>query len=175
MRLQLEHCSISLLNIHIAQKIKQDLIAKAKTKSAYAKIKKQDREHDEPPEYPKNQLQVEEPEVASLALHPEREAMLSTKQSQPEEDARTNQNNPKRVDSFHGRQRKNKPSPFTKETRLAEEKEAERAEQTRAREERARDRRAMAKAKRPDRNGNTRLGRQSKVLLRRVERLISQD
>lgn len=85
----------------------------------------------------------------------------------------SNKDGQKPVDRFQGRRRKNRPFAFAKEARLAEEKEAERVAKIKARERREQDRRAMAKAKRPDRNGNVRLGRQSKVLLRQVERLVT--
>jgi hypothetical protein len=41
-------------------------------------------------------------------------------------------------------------------------------------EEKHKERRAMAKARRPGKDGKYRLGRQSKILLHRVERLVTE-
>ena len=78
---------------------------------------------------------------------------------------------------------RSKPRPFEWEARLAEQKREEaRARQlvfdesNKERQEKAGEReklrRAMAKARKPDRNGQRRLGRESKVLLERVKRLV---
>ena len=66
-------------------------------------------------------------------------------------------------------------SRYTKETEIAKQRQAEVEARARARVERERDGRAMAKARRPDKNGNLRLGRQSKVLLSRVQRLVAEQ
>ncbi|KAL9114479.1 MAG: hypothetical protein Q9227_001560 [Pyrenula ochraceoflavens] len=142
------------------QKIKQNLIAKAKTKKAYAKIK------DSLPSTSNSTDQNTLPEPASLELHPERQAMLdSTSQVQTSGDLSLE---PK---SFKNNRRKQKPSAFTKDERLARDREAERVAKVRQRREKEADRRAMAKAKKPGKDGKPRLGRQSKVLLSRVKRL----
>lgn len=99
--------------------------------------------------------------------------MLIERQGNPEDHADRHENSPERVTARHPRRRKNRPSAFEKEVRLAEQREAERSAKMKGREERERDRRAMLKAKRPDKDGNVRLGRQSKVLLRQVEKLVS--
>lgn len=76
-----------------------------------------------------------------------------------------------------------KPRPFQWEARLAEQKreeararqlvlEASNKERQGKAEERERLRKAMAKARKPDSNGQRRLGRESKVLLERVKKLV---
>lgn len=79
---------------------------------------------------------------------------------------------------------RSKPRPFEWEARLAEQKR----EESRARQlcleasiterqekaaEREKFRRAMVKARRPDRNGQRKLGRESKVLLEKVKKLVA--
>ena len=76
------------------------------------------------------------------------------------------------VNGFRERKRKPKLSPYTKETDLAKQRQTESEARARARQERESERRAMAKARRPDKSGKIRLGRQSKVLLSRVQRLV---
>ena len=76
-----------------------------------------------------------------------------------------------------------KPSPFAKEAKLAQQQKEER--ETRRREieesrrqreakieERERFRRAMAKARSGGKNGQRKLGRESKVLLEKVKRMV---
>ena len=65
-------------------------------------------------------------------------------------------------------------SRYTKETEIAKQRQVETEARTKARQERERDRRAMAKARRPDKSGKMRLGRQSKFLLGRVQRLVAE-
>lgn len=83
------------------------------------------------------------------------------------------------------RLKRHKPQPFRKELQQAERKRKERDEARQAREEaieqrkrkqeeRERWRRAMAKARQPGKNGQRKLGRESKVLLEKVQRLVSQ-
>jgi hypothetical protein len=79
------------------------------------------------------------------------------------------------VNGFRERRRRPKMSRYTKETEIAKQRQVEVEARARARLERERDRRAMAKARRPDKNGNLRLGRQSKVLLSRVQRLVAEQ
>ena len=79
---------------------------------------------------------------------------------------------------------RSKPRPFEWESRLAEQKREEaRAKQLifetsnrecqQKAEERERIRKAMAKARKPDRNGQRKLGRESKVLLWRVKKMVA--
>ena len=79
---------------------------------------------------------------------------------------------------------RSKPRPFEWEARLAEQKreeararqlvfEASNRERQEKAEERERLRNAMIKARRPDRNGQRKLGRESKVLLEKVKKLVN--
>jgi len=79
------------------------------------------------------------------------------------------------VNGFRERKRKQKISPYTKETEMAKQRKAEIEARARVRQNRERERRAMAKARRPDKNGKIRLGRQSKVLLSKVQRLVAEN
>ena len=78
---------------------------------------------------------------------------------------------------------RSKPRPFEWEARLAEQKreeararqlifEASNRERQEKAEEREKLRNAMAKARRPARNGQRKLGRESKVLLEKVKKLV---
>lgn len=82
-------------------------------------------------------------------------------------------------------QRRPKAQPFVKETRFADQRRTEFEEQRLAREaankerqekieERDRFRKAMAKARTGGKNGQRKLGRESKVLLERVQKLVGQ-
>lgn len=57
---------------------------------------------------------------------------------------------------------------------IAEERRLEEEKRQKVREDKDRERRAMAKARKPDRTGKFRLGKQSKVLLSRVKRLVGE-
>ena len=170
---------IALLSIsntsNAVQKIKKDLIHKAKIKRSYAKL----RAHLPPEPSKSTPLLAEVPEPSSLELHPERQAMLNetttarlnTTSSQPKSA------NPK------PRHRRPKPVPFQNEAREAarqkeqakkrrEVAEEARKERERKTEIRERERRAMAKARKPGRDGQRRLGRESGVLLEKVRRMV---
>ena len=80
--------------------------------------------------------------------------------------------------------RRSKPRPFEWESRLAEQKreeararqlvyEASNRERQEKAEERERFRQSMAKARKPDRNGQRKLGRESKVLLEKVKKMVA--
>ena len=162
-----------------AQKIKNDLIQKAKTKKAYAKIREQElanapkTNYDETPE---TQDEGDEKEATRTGTHPERQAMIdagfSTESQAPRQ-------GPSDVGGIRGKdqnsKRRPKPSRYTKEQEAAEQRRLFFEGKRKAREERDRDRRAMAKARRPDQNGKMRLGRQSQVLLSRVQRLVRDE
>jgi hypothetical protein len=79
------------------------------------------------------------------------------------------------VNGFRERKRKPKMSRYTKETDIAKRRRAEIEARSRARQDREMERRAMTKARRPDKNGKIRLGRQSKVLLSKVQRLVAES
>jgi len=63
-------------------------------------------------------------------------------------------------------------NPYEKESKIALQKREEADRRRKDREEKIRDRKAMAKAKRPGTDGKRRLGRESKVLLGRVRRIV---
>jgi hypothetical protein len=165
----------------LVQKIKADLIHKAKVRKSYAKLKA--RELSVRPlrsSYPTKYLEAEEDrndgkdvqaEPASLDLHPDRQAMLD---SHP---AETNTSRLQRdgADRQPRRGRRPKPSPFIGEVKIAEKRKEELEAKQKLREIREKDRQAMIKARRPDQFGKRRLGRQSKVLLDRVKRMVGAD
>jgi hypothetical protein len=70
--------------------------------------------------------------------------------------------------------RRTKKSSYSKEAEMAERRRLDAEARKRTREEREKERRAMSKARRPDRDGMYRLGRQSKVLLNRVKRMVGE-
>ncbi|EEP78792.1 predicted protein [Uncinocarpus reesii 1704] len=162
------------------QKIKTDLIHKAKVKKSYAKIKAQelaatqaksvyDRE-------PKDEKDPDEPGVdvipaPSLELHPDRQAMLDTREEESKnllQDQEGVKERPRR------RERRPKPLPFTKEMQFAQKRKEEAEARAKLREAKAKEREAMMRAKRPDQFGKQRLGRQSKVLLEKVKRIVGE-
>ncbi|KAK6835339.1 hypothetical protein RU639_001830 [Aspergillus parasiticus] len=158
------------------QKIKADLIQKAKVKKAYAKVRAEElaaaprKSVYELAEENAEKDNAPEAEPASLELHPDRQAMLD--QPAPENPPRTerarNQNGEGR------RKRKPKQSAFAKEMELAEKRRQEAQKRQEERDFRQKDREAMARAKRPDQHGKRRLGRESNVLLSRVQRMVGQ-
>ena len=165
-------------NFAIVQKIKKDLIHKAKVKKTYAKLKERELQH------PQAQSSIDysatdDTAEPSLALHPERQEMLATPpQASRDVPLRSTPDYPRAP-----RQRRPKSDPFEKEARLAEKRKAEAvarrkviedAEKQRQQkvEERERFRRAMAKARTGGKNGQRKLGRESKVLLEKVQRSV---
>ncbi|RDW76713.1 uncharacterized protein DSM5745_06705 [Aspergillus mulundensis] len=161
-----------------AQKIKADLIQKAKVKKAYAKVKAAELAAPQPKQF---YLEREEQEgqegnkgqsdesAASLELHPDRQAMLDTPDAEPERVERRKEGQGER------RGRKPKRGAFAKELEIAEKRRQAAEKKREQREFRAKDREAMVRAKRPDQNGKRRLGRESKVLLNRVQRLVAES
>ena len=157
------------------QKIKKDLIHKAKIKRSYAKLKARS-----PPAPSKSTpLLTEVLEPASLELHPERQAMLNKPSTAP---LATTPSHPQPANP-RSRHKKPKPVPFQHEAREAARKKEEvqkrreaaeqaRKERERKAEIRERERKAMAKARRPGRDGQRRLGRESAVLLEKVRRMV---
>jgi C4-dicarboxylate-specific signal transduction histidine kinase len=154
-------------------KIKKDLIHKAKVKKSYAKLKAR-----MPIEETDSMASILEQPTSepSHELHPERQAML---------DAPREPTPPPGFDSQqrHRERRSKRPKYFEKEQAFAEQQKAE-AEARRADferrnrerrqkiEERERFRKAMAKARTGGRNGQRKLGRESKILLERVKRIV---
>lgn len=76
------------------------------------------------------------------------------------------------MNGFRERNRKPKMSRYTKETEIAKQRQAGIEARERLRQDREKERRAMTKARRQDKTGKIRLGRQSKVLLSKVQRLV---
>lgn len=160
-----------------AQKIKSDLIQKAKVKKAYAKIKadelaagprKPAYDHVEDDNKKGDEDSELKNEPASVEPHPQRQALLA--QSSPEPAPRPER--PRNTDGPGRRERKPKQSAFSKELAIAEQRKKEADARRAAKEFRQKDREAMARARRPDQSGKRRLGRESKVLLGRVQRMV---
>ncbi|KAF2279220.1 uncharacterized protein EI97DRAFT_439605 [Westerdykella ornata] len=162
------------------QKIKKDLIHKAKLKKEYAKIKSQEQPVSLQSVYERvAAANAGEPAASAepapeptLEPHPDRQKLLE----QPSPDPEAAPTPPGR------RKRRPRPQPFKREEELArkrrEEAEARRkardeAEKERQRKlaERERFRKAMAKA-RGGPGGKRKLGRESAVLLEKVKRLV---
>ncbi|KAF8863252.1 hypothetical protein BDZ45DRAFT_670556 [Acephala macrosclerotiorum] len=155
-------------------KIKKDLIHKAKLKKSYAKLKAREPPIDRalPTLEPSPQPQLE---PASTDLHPERQAMLDA----PEPTPPPRQSLPRPSRPW----KEKKPAYFEKEQAFAAQKKAE-AEARRLEferrnqekkekiEERERFRKAIAKARTGGKNGQRKLGKESQVLLERVQRMV---
>ncbi|EEQ88791.1 hypothetical protein RJZ56_004977 [Blastomyces dermatitidis] len=160
------------------QKIKGDLIHKAKVKKSYAKVKAEElAKGTAKPSFTQestleNDGDATKPEAASLELHPDRQAMLDAPQAEQPPTSRTDRL-PR--DSRNRRKRPPKPSPFTKEVEIARRRQEEIEKKQRIREAKQRDREAMARARRPDQFGKRRLGRESTVLLDRVKRMVEES
>lgn len=168
--------------LNIAQKIKNDLIHKAKVKKAYAKIKAQemaatpkrsvyDTVDDDETATVKDE-QKAGGEEASLELHPDRIAMLNEPEPEPKPAPK-----PEWRPRGEGRQRERRPKPsaFTREMEIAEKRrQAEEARQ-KDRDAKQKEREALLRAKRPDQFGKRRLGRESNALLSRVQRMVGQN
>ncbi|KAL8808834.1 MAG: hypothetical protein Q9223_003563 [Gallowayella weberi] len=165
------------------KKIKDNLVRKAKVKKSYKKIKER-----EPVVLPKYYTEHPSPEVqqpaqqqpASMDLHPARQAMLEAPERPVIPNTSENPKPPRRK-----RPRKPKPAPYEKEVRLAQQRREEsdakreaaenaRLERQRKMEDRERFRKAMAKARTGGKNGQRKLGRESKVLLERVQSQVAE-
>ena len=157
------------------QKIKQDLIRKAKVKKSYNKLKEREPLDTKPSIY----STPPEPS-ASLELHPERQAMLEDPKPAP---ATQEREDPNQQLPRHKKAPRPKVVPFRKEALLAQQrreenerrrKEYEEAGRQRQKkiDERERFRKAMAKARSGGRDGQRKLGRESKVLLEKVQRMV---
>lgn len=169
-------CNYFMTLIHTAQKIKQNLIRNAKIKKSYTKVKKL--ELSKNPEAFNSAYLTEVPEPHSQELHPERQAMLNEPEVPVEQSSISKSKNGRR------RQR-HKVIPFQKEVQLAQQrkedadgrrKAIEQSQQQRQEkiEEREKFRKAMAKARVGGKNGQRKLGRESKVLLEKVKRVVSE-
>ncbi|KIV98066.1 hypothetical protein PV10_01756 [Exophiala mesophila] len=157
------------------QKIKKDLIQKAKVKKAYAKIKAQSQNENPQPDPPRilsepgEAAQPHSPPApaASLELHPERQALLNEEPKSRQKQHRLNSSH-----NLHSARPKT--SSYHKELEVGAQRRAEIAANADARLARDRERRAMAKAKRPGKDGKAKLGRQGTALLTRIQRLTAE-
>ncbi|KAF3067111.1 hypothetical protein GL218_08800 [Daldinia childiae] len=169
-------------------KIKKDLIHKAKVKKAYKKIKAAEQASSKPNTTLATEdananadVDVEtEPEPPSPQLHPERQAMLDVDEEQAD------LSSPPPPGDRPPRQRKQKvrkPGYFDKAVADGDRKKAEAearaqeiARQNAEREnkiaEREKFRKAMAKARTPGRDGQRKLGRESGLLLEKVKKMV---
>jgi phage-related minor tail protein len=160
-------------------KIKQDLIHKAKIKKEFAKIKaRHDAENPAPTLPPTEDTQSPEDaqEPASLELHPDRQARIDKDSASPE---------PEKVrEPPRKKQRKQRIDPFGKEAQAAQRRKEEAEQRQReyeenqrhrqeAIEQRERMRKAMQKARTPGRDGKRKLGRESGSLLEKVKKLVA--
>ena len=154
-----------------AQKIKNDLIQKAKVKKAYAKVKAQEQSSSNEI-YQHQEAEASSKQPASLDLHPDRQAMLD----RPDPLVNAPRHSKDDTDDISENRRRPRPkrSIYSKDTQMAEQRQLEAEARRMVREEKDRERRAMLKARRPDRDGRYRLGRQSKILLHKVKRLVEE-
>ncbi|CAG8291354.1 unnamed protein product [Penicillium salamii] len=164
------------------QKLKEDLIHKAKVKKAYAKVKAQEEANapkksvydtvDEAEATKDETAKDNEAEDATtLELHPDRVAMLNEPEPAP---APAKPERRQRGDGKQ-RERRQKPSAFTKEMEFAEKRRKAEEIRQKDRESKVKEREALIRAKRPDQFGKRRLGRESNALLSRVQRMVGQN
>lgn len=165
------------------KKIKEDIIYKAKLKKQYAKLKAREEGTEDAPRKsvyereaeatPNNDKPAEPVPEPTLEPHPDRVKMLE----EPEKE--------RPVSSFDRRQRRPRSQPFQKEEDIARKKKEDTDARQKARDdadkertkkiaERERFRKAMAKA-RGGPNGQRKLGRESKVLLEKAQRLMGKS
>lgn len=165
------------------KKIKENIIYKAKLKKQYAKLKAREEDVEDAPRKSVYEREAEanvddeeptEPvSEPTLEPHPDRVKMLE----EPEKEVP--------VSSFDRRQRRPRADPFQKEAEIARKKKEQAEAREKAREdadrertkkiaERERFRKAMAKA-RGGPNGQRKLGRESKVLLEKAQRLMGKS
>lgn len=147
-------------------------------KKAYAKIKEQELADVKP--IFTNDAQGEEgddgerPQAASLELHPDRQAMLNAPSPEPKPRPRKDNSKNNNRDENGRRKRRPKPSAFAKEMEIAEKRRQEAEARRKERDLKQKEREAMARARKPDQFGKRRLGRESKVLLSKVQRIVGQ-
>ncbi|KAI1770839.1 hypothetical protein F4818DRAFT_445772 [Hypoxylon cercidicola] len=164
-------------------KIKKDIIYKAKVKKAYKKIKAAEQTSSKP-DTTDTTTATDDVDAAppSPAIHPERQAMLE-EDEEPEPEPSPpppTERRPRRH-----RQKQRKPGYFDEAAAEAERKKAEadaraqeieerNAERNRKIAEREKFRRALAKARTPGRDGQRKLGRESGLLLEKVKKLVGE-
>ncbi|XXG98994.1 hypothetical protein Hte_005327 [Hypoxylon texense] len=164
-------------------KIKKDIIYKAKIKKAYKKIKAAEQISSKPDTTdPTTATDDVDTAPQSPTIHPERQAMLE-EDEEPEPSPPPPPPSNERYKPRRHRQKQRKPGYFDKATAEAERKQAEadaRAQEIEARNaernrkiaERERFRKALAKARTPGRDGQRKLGRESGLLLEKVKKLV---
>lgn len=171
-------------------KIKKDLIHKAKVKKDFAKLKARLEKQEQRPTSNANEQPPTRHEgpPASLEPHPDRLALLS-QQERPENPAGNNSNKDRSKSSKHEKpphQRRPQYNPFSKAAQEAKrrKKEEERRQRERERiekekqekaEQRDRHRKIMANARRGGKNGQRSLGTEGEVLLERVKKLMGAE
>ncbi|KAK4235860.1 hypothetical protein C8A03DRAFT_17443 [Achaetomium macrosporum] len=155
---------------------------------------------DSAPIHPEEQQQNQAfPTPAPAQIHPDRQAMLDSSSRPPNSDNKQSQEQQQRQQASgedtadprperggqQKRPRKQRPSYFARELaaaerakKQAEERAAELARREQERQqriaERERYRKMMAKAKAPGRDGKRKIGRESKVLLERVKKIMGE-
>jgi len=168
------------------QKIKKDLIHKAKVKKEFAKLKQRDQDAEPHPKPSPYAADIEDPVAADMTPpepttepHPDRQHLMNTSAS-PEPTVPE----PRESQQWPRRPKRAKRAPFSKEAARAQKAKEEAEARSQAREEaerqrqgkieeRERFRRAMAKSRDP-RTGQRKLGRESKVLLEKVKRIVGE-
>lgn len=177
-------------------KIKHNLITKAKVKKQYAKVKAEFQQQEQqnkpvPTDDTANEASsgthAEEEgtaEDAPAQIHPERQAMLDDPDAPADQDDGQKEGDTERPRWKERRQQiRRRPDYFEKELaeseRLRAEAAARQAEVARREKEKAkriaereRYRNAMAKAKAPGKDGKRKLGRESRLLLDKVKRIV---
>ncbi|EME86146.1 uncharacterized protein MYCFIDRAFT_210423 [Pseudocercospora fijiensis CIRAD86] len=162
------------------QEIKQSLIAKAKLRKKYEKLRKEGKVAQEEDLPMPASLAVEEDEgegdEPTTAPHPDRQNLIEEEAEAPEDSRK----------EVPRRKRREKFATFSKEHEQARRRKAEAEERRKAREEAERQRqkkieerekfrKAMAKARGGGRNGQRKLGRESQPLLEKVKRLMGES
>ncbi|OTB05481.1 hypothetical protein M426DRAFT_319744 [Hypoxylon sp. CI-4A] len=176
-------------------KIKKDLIHKAKVKKAYKKIKAAEQASSNPENATVTEAKdaeagaeadVDAPAPPSPKLHPERQARLDAdeeEEEEPEPEPEPAGDQPPRQRRQRQKQKARRPGYFDKAVADAERKKAEadaraqeierrNAERNRKLEERERFRKALTKARAPGRDGKRKLGRESGLLLEKARKLV---
>lgn len=172
-------------------KIKKNLIHKAKVKKEFAKLKARLEKQEQKPTSTTTATRNDEP-PASLEPHPDRLALFSQPE-QPQKPARNNTSKdtpnskpPQPKSSKPEKHHRPQYNPFSKAAQEAKKrkKEAERRQRELERiekekqektEQRDRHRKVMAKARRGGRTGQRSLGTEGEVLLERVKKLMGQE
>ena len=177
---------LSLISFLVAQRIKQNLIHKAKVRRDYTKVR--NRELGEGRRSPEQHMSGKEnsgrEDTGSETDAHRARPTSSDRGANHSKDADANKEVPAgAIEGHRPKQRRQKPLPFQKEAYAADRRRVETEARRKAHEEalrqrqeklaeRERFRKAMAKARTGGRNGQRKLGRESKVLLERVQRLM---